>query len=314
MGLISLRASGRWGMRRFRTGDDSKLQGWEHALIAKMETQRQCQRPSLLRRATRRRSADGYGTSRPRARRGRAGGTVGRPVWRLHPAIVFAVVMLVGLAAIAVLSIGLGLLVTRVVEHAWGIGAADERVNVWLAAHRTSDSDRCLVAWLDHRRRSGAADRRRVDGARLRRVAEVADRGVRRVRAGRRVGDVPRYDTRRPLASASRRSSRESAGQRQLPVRSHGGFDRGLRRPRPAAHVRGSRAASFGRSPGRSLLAMVTFVAMARMYRGMHHPLDVAGGVVVGIAAVIVLVFACRTAGAAARLRDDARSSVGGRA
>jgi membrane-associated phospholipid phosphatase len=32
----------------------------------------------------------------------------------------------------------------------------------------------------------------------------------------------------------------------------------------------------------------------------MHHPLDVAGGVVVGIAAVIVLVFACRTAGAAA--------------
>jgi membrane-associated phospholipid phosphatase len=45
---------------------------------------------------------------------------------------------------------------------------------------------------------------------------------------------------------------------------------------------------------------MVTFVATARMYRGMHHPLDVAGGVVVGIAAVIVLVFACRTAGAAA--------------
>jgi undecaprenyl-diphosphatase len=47
-------------------------------------------------------------------------------------------------------------------------------------------------------------------------------------------------------------------------------------------------------------LAMVTFVAAARMYRGMHHPLDVAGGVVVGVAAVIVLVFACRTAGAAA--------------
>jgi membrane-associated phospholipid phosphatase len=47
-------------------------------------------------------------------------------------------------------------------------------------------------------------------------------------------------------------------------------------------------------------LAMVTFVATSRMYRGMHHPLDVAGGVVVGIAALIVLVFACRTAGAAA--------------
>jgi membrane-associated phospholipid phosphatase len=35
------------------------------------------------------------------------------------------------------------------------------------------------------------------------------------------------------------------------------------------------------------------------MYRGMHHPLDVAGGVVVGMAAVCVLVLACRSAEAA---------------
>jgi membrane-associated phospholipid phosphatase len=49
---------------------------------------------------------------------------------------------------------------------------------------------------------------------------------------------------------------------------------------------------------------------VARMYRGMHHPLDVAGGVVIGIVAVSVLVFACRTAGAAAEARDGA----GGRA
>ena len=41
------------------------------------------------------------------------------------------------------------------------------------------------------------------------------------------------------------------------------------------------------------------FVATSRMYRGMHHPLDVGGGIVVGIAALIVIVFACRTAAAA---------------
>jgi membrane-associated phospholipid phosphatase len=58
---------------------------------------------------------------------------------------------------------------------------------------------------------------------------------------------------------------------------------------------------------------MVTFVAAARMYRGMHHPLDVAGGIIVGIAAVTVLVFACRTAGAAAESRNDAQASAGGR-
>ena len=31
---------------------------------------------------------------------------------------------------------------------------------------------------------------------------------------------------------------------------------------------------------------MTTFVAFSRMYRGMHHPLDVAGGVIIGIGAI----------------------------
>jgi membrane-associated phospholipid phosphatase len=57
-------------------------------------------------------------------------------------------------------------------------------------------------------------------------------------------------------------------------------------------------------------LAMVTFVATARLYRGMHHPLDVTGGVVVGVAALFVVVFACRTAGAAAESRRGARAGA----
>jgi len=48
---------------------------------------------------------------------------------------------------------------------------------------------------------------------------------------------------------------------------------------------------------------MVTFVAFSRMYRGMHHPLDVIGGVAIGIGAILLLVFACRVAGAAADAR-----------
>jgi membrane-associated phospholipid phosphatase len=47
-------------------------------------------------------------------------------------------------------------------------------------------------------------------------------------------------------------------------------------------------------------ILVVTFVALSRMYEGMHHPLDVAGGVFVGIGAILVLLFACRAAGAAA--------------
>jgi len=47
-------------------------------------------------------------------------------------------------------------------------------------------------------------------------------------------------------------------------------------------------------------------VALSRMYRGMHHPLDVAGGLVVGLGALIVLLFACRAAGAAAEAHASA--------
>ena len=42
-------------------------------------------------------------------------------------------------------------------------------------------------------------------------------------------------------------------------------------------------------------------VATSRMYRGMHHPLDVASGVVIGIGAITVLLFACRAASCAQR-------------
>jgi membrane-associated phospholipid phosphatase len=50
-------------------------------------------------------------------------------------------------------------------------------------------------------------------------------------------------------------------------------------------------------------ILLSTFVALSRLYQGMHHPLDVAGGVLVGIGAILVLLFACRAAGAAAERR-----------
>ena len=53
-------------------------------------------------------------------------------------------------------------------------------------------------------------------------------------------------------------------------------------------------------------ILLVTFVALSRMYQGMHHPLDVAGGVLVGIGAIVVALFACRAAGAASERRKPA--------
>ena len=135
-----------------------------------------------------------------------------------------------------------GLLVTQVIEPAWGIGAADERVNVWLAAHRTpARTHASLIGSII----AGGVVLPIVVGVialRLRHPAQVADRGLRRLRARRRVGHLPAHDARHPRAPAPRRPARGPARQRQLPVRSHGGVDRRLRRARAAAHLEVSRA------------------------------------------------------------------------
>jgi membrane-associated phospholipid phosphatase len=46
------------------------------------------------------------------------------------------------------------------------------------------------------------------------------------------------------------------------------------------------------------------YVATARMYRGMHHPLDSLAGLAIGVAALLVALFAARAADAAERLRS----------
>lgn len=46
------------------------------------------------------------------------------------------------------------------------------------------------------------------------------------------------------------------------------------------------------------------YVAFARMYRGMHHPLDIAGGAVIGIAVLAAMVLVSRATGVAAADRD----------
>ena len=58
---------------------------------------------------------------------------------------------------------------------------------------------------------------------------------------------------------------------------------------------------------------MTLFVAASRMYRGMHHPIDVAAGALLGMAALVIIVFACRAA-AASGPRTRARAERGARA
>jgi membrane-associated phospholipid phosphatase len=221
---------------------------------------------------------------------------------RFHPVVVFLAAMLAGLAALAGLSIGLGFLVTRVMLHAWGLGASDERVEVWLATHRTpSRTHASLIGSIV----AGGVVLPIV-------VASIAIACV-VLRKWRIAAFVV-------FALAV-----ESASYRATTLLAH--------RPRPsvvrlehlpvnASYPSGHTAAAIAVYAGLVLLltsrmtnrvfrvlawtialAIPTFVAWSRLYRGMHHPLDVAGGVVVGAGALIVLVFACRAAGAAAESR-----------
>ena len=223
----------------------------------------------------------------------------------VHPAIVFVAGVLVALAVIAALSIGLGFLVTRVLEHAVGIGSANERVAVWLAAHRTAHrTDASLIGSIV------------AGGVVLPIIAGTVALACMAARKWRIAAFVV-------FALAV-----ESASYRLTTLVVHSDRPRVVRLehlPVNASYPSGHVAASIAIYGGLALLltsrftsalfrtvawtavfGVVAFVAASRMYRGMHHPLDVAGGVIIGVAAVILVAFACRTAGAAAEARERA--------
>lgn len=58
-------------------------------------------------------------------------------------------------------------------------------------------------------------------------------------------------------------------------------------------------------------IAIPIYVGISRLYRGMHHPTDVMGSVVLGAGALIFALMACRTAGAVADRRTAKAERVG---
>jgi membrane-associated phospholipid phosphatase len=231
----------------------------------------------------------------------------------LHPVVVFLLAALAGFAAIALLSIGLGVLVTHVLEHARGIGGPDERVEAWFAAHRSP--------FPTHASLLGSI---------------VAGGVVLPIVAGTIAVVCAALRHWRLAAFFVLGLAVESASYRATTLVVHSHRPRVVRLehlPVDASYPSGHTAASIAVYGGLALLltsrftnpvfrvfawaltaAIVAFVATSRMYRGMHHPLDVAGGVVVGVAALIVIVFACRAAGASAELRAGRPAASRGRA
>lgn len=224
-----------------------------------------------------------------------------------HPALVFFLALLAGFLLLAAVSILLALLVVHVLLPSGGLGleGTDESVNDTFAEHRTGT---------------------------LTTIAEV----------GSQVGGAPVLPIivglvalvcafmRRWLIAAFAVFvlAAESATYRVTSLavpRDRPSVQRLEDLPVDASYPSGHTAASVAVYSGLVLLLttrftsslkkalawtaailLTTFVALSRMYEGMHHPLDVAGGILVGIGAILVLLFACRAAGTAAERRARA--------
>jgi len=240
----------------------------------------------------------------------RAGGPAARFASHLgwHPAAVFVAALLSAFAVLLGLSVLLGLLLTDGLLSIDGVRRADERAIDSLAAARTpflTDA-------------SGIASD--VGGATV--LAAVAGT-IAAVSAARRRWRV--------AAFAFFVLFVETAGYRLtlwMVPRRRPGVERLDDLPVGGSYPSGHTAASIAVYIGFALLLTSAFptrrvrlaawglatvlavlVALSRLYRGMHHPLDVAGGLFVGAGAICVLLFACRAAGVDA---GEARGARGG--
>jgi membrane-associated phospholipid phosphatase len=222
---------------------------------------------------------------------------------RGHPVRTFLTGVVLSFFSIAALSILFGLLVTRVIVPYGGIGGADDSLARILSHHRSSGLTDAsligsiiaggvvlpivvgvcaLVAALFKRWRLGA----------FLVFALALESGAYRATTllvHRHRPDVHRLESLPVNASFP-------SGHTAAAIAVYGGL----------ALLITSRISSLAPRVLIWLIAVAipVYVAFARMYRGMHHPLDVLGGVVIGIAALTAMVLVSRATGSAAADRD----------
>jgi undecaprenyl-diphosphatase len=201
---------------------------------------------------------------------------------------------------IATLSIAVGLLVTKALLHVHGVSVDDERLVLYLAHHRSSElTDASLVGSII------------AGGVVLPVIAGVAALVALVAKHWRLAGFL--------IFALAVESASYRATTLVIP-RHRPEVHRLEKLPVDASYPSGHTAASIAVYGGLALLltSRITnrgariaiwavavliplFVSFARMYRGMHHPIDVAGGALLGIAALSALVLISRAAGSAAR-------------
>jgi membrane-associated phospholipid phosphatase len=219
-----------------------------------------------------------------------------------HPVIAFAVVTLIGFALLAALTVAAGWLLKTYALPEHGFGHADEHVNVWLAQHRTPLRTDASF-WL-----SGIGDIYAIPA--LVAISTIIALVMRKWR-------VAAFIVAAIAVEAATYRAATILIHRQRP-----NVPRLEDLPPNASYYSGHTAASISVYCGLALLvtsrirsamlratvwlvaiAIPLLVGLSRMYRGMHHPTDVAAGVLVGVGTLIVAVAAARVSGAAVHER-----------
>jgi len=221
-----------------------------------------------------------------------------------HPALVFALALLGGLLALLAASVLLGHLIVDglVSGDGLGLGGSDESFNATLADHRTGTLD----ALAEVGSQLGAAvlvtlalllviacavtKRWRLAAfALFALLVESATYYVTSFAVPRQRPSVPRLEELEPDTSYP-------SGHTAAAVAVYAGLVLLL-----TTRLTSNLAKALAWT---GAILLVSFIALSRMYQGMHHPLDVLGGVLVGIGAILVALFACRAAGATAERRE----------
>jgi membrane-associated phospholipid phosphatase len=248
---------------------------------------------------------DSRASRRIKPRPGGPAERLGSRMRRIHPLLVSWIVANVGAVLLAIVMIGLGFFLTEVLLRSDAVADADAWLPRWLEDQRTpflNDasyyasmiSDRpvliplvgvvVLSFVLRKRWRLGSYFLQAI-------LAEVLTYGL--------VTRFVHRDRPEPVAQLDNFNLLHSfpSGHVAASVAVYGSLGLLL-----AAHFKDIRArvAIWTIAVGFTLV-----VATSRVYRGEHHPIDVLGGVLMGIGAVCVALFAARTARRVAELRGE---------
>jgi membrane-associated phospholipid phosphatase len=220
-----------------------------------------------------------------------------------HPVVAFFLALISGYVLLAAASIALGLLVTNVLLSVDGVERLDERFPHWLAGERTEGLTD--ASWVGTELSGGYA----IPAI----LAVVAI-----VMVVQRKWRIAAYVVFAVAVESATYRATTLFVERQRPD-----VERLESLPVDASYPSGHTAASVALYSGLALLltsrfalgrwrllvwaivlAIPPIVGLSRIYRGMHHPIDVLIGIPIGIAAIVVVVFACRVAGAAIARRE----------